>query len=156
VTALETARLHSREARAEDLPDSLPVYRSHPEYVAQNEGSAGEAGRSDRAMLRRDWHVQRWMGAATLGIYLRETGEAVGMAGYLPEHPDDGASWLGSLVIAAARPRQGLGAEACARLAAYFGDELGWRAAALGDGGERGRASVLRAARLTRVGRGGE
>jgi RimJ/RimL family protein N-acetyltransferase len=131
VTTLETARLRIREARVEDLPDSLPVYRSHPEYVAQNEGSAGEPGRYDLAMLQGDWQVQRWMGAATLGIYLRETGEALSMAGYLPEHPDDGASWLGSLVIAAARQRQGLGAEAFARLAAYFRDDLGWRSVRL-------------------------
>lgn len=126
MTDLETARLRIREAQPDDLPGLLPIYLSNPNYVAQNEGSAGEAGRYDLAMLQRDWQVQRWMGAVLLGIYLSETGAAVGMAGYLPEHPDDGSPWLGSLVIAAARQRQGFGAEALARLAAYFRDDLGW------------------------------
>jgi RimJ/RimL family protein N-acetyltransferase len=124
---LTSARLRIHEALAEDLPNLLPVYLSHPDYVAQSEGSAGEPGRYDLAMLQRDWQVQRMMGAVMLGIHLAETGEAVGMAGYLPEHPDDGTPWLGTLVIAAARQRQGLGAEALARLADHFRDDLGWR-----------------------------
>ncbi len=124
---LTSARLRIREALADDLANLLPVYLSHPDYVAQNEGSGGEPGRYDLAMLQRDWQVQRMMGALMLGIYLVETGEAVGMAGYLPEHPDDGTPWLGSLVIAAARQRRGFGAEAVARLAEHFRDDLGWR-----------------------------
>jgi RimJ/RimL family protein N-acetyltransferase len=127
VDELISARLRIREALADDLPDLLPVYLSHPDYVAQNEGSAGKPGRYNLPMLQRDWQMQRMMGAVMLGIYLAETGEAVGLAGYLPEHPDDGTPWLGSLVITAARQRRGFGAEALARLTEHFRDDLGWR-----------------------------
>lgn len=124
---LTSARLRIRKAQPDDLPALLPIYLSHPDYVAQNEGSAGEPGRYDLAMLQRDWQVQQWMGGVMLGVYLKDTGDAVGMAGYLPEHPDDGIPWLGSLAIAADRLRQGFGAETFARLAEHFRDDLGWR-----------------------------
>jgi len=39
------------------LPDLLPVYLSHPQQLEQNEGSRGEAGYYDLAMLQRDWQI---------------------------------------------------------------------------------------------------
>ena len=124
---LESARLRIREAAPDDLPVLLPVYLSNPAYVAQNEGSAGEPGHYDLGMLQRDWQIQRMIGGVLLGISLKESGAAVGMAGYLPEHAD-GYPWLGSLVIHADHQRQGLGSEAYTRLAEHFRADLGWRA----------------------------
>lgn len=130
---LASPRLVIREAQPDDLPGLLPVYLSNPAFVAMSEGSAGESGYFDLEMLQRDWHVQTQMlGAAMLGIYLKETGEAVGMAGYLAENPSDGYPWLGLLMIHADHQRQGLGSEAYAHLAAYFAGELGWTALRLG------------------------
>jgi RimJ/RimL family protein N-acetyltransferase len=127
MTDLASPRLRVRDAQPDDLPDLLHAYLSNPAYVAQNEGSQGQLGYYDLEMLQRDWQVQRMLGAVMLGIYLRSTGAAVGMAGYLPEH-EDGYPWLGSLVIRADHQRQGLGTEAFARLAEHFRADLGWRA----------------------------
>lgn len=133
MTALESPRLVIREAQADDLPGLLPVYLSNPDFVAMSEGSAGEAGHFDLAMLQRDWHVQTTMlGAVMLGIYLKETGEPVGMAGYLAENPSDGYPWLGLLMMSASHQRRGLGTEAYTRLAEHFRSDLGWTTLRLG------------------------
>jgi RimJ/RimL family protein N-acetyltransferase len=127
VTDLESPRLRLRDAQPDDLPDLLPAYLSHPVYVAQNEGLQGQLGYYDLEMLQRDWQVQRMLGAVMLGIYLKATGAAVGMAGYLLEH-EDGYPWLGALVIHADHQRQGLATEAFERLAEHFRADLGWTA----------------------------
>ena len=130
---LESERLRIREAEPEDLPALLPVYLSNPEFVAMNEGARGEQGYYDLEMFQRDWQVQRMMpGGHVLGIYLKETGAAVGQANYLEENPDDGRPWLGLLMIVRERQRQGLGTEAFRRLAAFFREVYGWPALRLG------------------------
>ena len=124
---LESARLVMREVAPDDLPSLLPVYLSNPEYVAQSEGSRGEAGYFDLEMFQRDWQIaQMTPGRHMLGVYLKETSEAVGLADFLEEDPEDSQPWLGFLMIARAHQRQGLGTEAFERLAAYFKDRYGW------------------------------
>jgi|SRR5579871_83040 RimJ/RimL family protein N-acetyltransferase len=124
---LESERLRIREIVPDDLPALLPVYLSNPQFVAWSEGSQGEAGYYDLAMLQRDWQVAQMMpGRVMLGIYLKATGEAVGQADYLAENPDDGLPWLGLLMIAGSHQRRGLGSEAFARLAQHFREDLGW------------------------------
>ena len=124
---LESARLRIREAEADDLPGLLPTYLSNPAFLAMNEGSGGDPGHYDLAMLQRDWQVQRMLpGAHMLGIYLKETGAAAGMAGYLDENPDDGMPWLGSLMLRADLHGCGLGREAFERLVEHFRSDLGW------------------------------
>jgi RimJ/RimL family protein N-acetyltransferase len=78
-------------------------------------------------MFQRDWQIaQMTPGRHMLGIYLKETGEAVGLADYMEEYPEDGQPWLGFLMIARAYQLQGLGTEAFERLAEYFRDSYGW------------------------------
>ena len=126
---IETPRLRIRDAEAEDLPDLLPVYLSNPEFVRMNEGSQGEAGYYDLAMFQRDWRINRMMpGGHVLGIYLKATGEVVGQANFLEENPEDSMPWLGLLMIAAPRQRQGLGREAFDALADHFRTTYGWPA----------------------------
>ena len=116
-----------REAAPDDLPLLLPVYLSNPEYVAQSEGSRGEAGYYDLEMFQRDWQIaQMTPGRHRLGVYLKEMGEAVGRADFLEEDPDESRPWLGFLWIARAHQRQGLGTEAFERLAEYFKDRYAW------------------------------
>ncbi|MFI5273822.1 MAG: GNAT family N-acetyltransferase [Ktedonobacterales bacterium] len=126
---LATPGLRICEAEADDLPALLPTYLSNPDYVALNEGSRGESGYFDLAMLQRDWWVARMMpGRHMLGIYLASSdiaaGEpghaAVGMMDFATEGPSAGLPWLGSLVIVRSRQRQGLGSEALAALVAHL------------------------------------
>jgi RimJ/RimL family protein N-acetyltransferase len=124
---LESARLVIREVAPHDLSLLLPVYLSNPEYVAQSEGSHGEAGYFDLEMFQRDWQIaQMTPGRHMLGMYFKDTSEAVGLADYLEESPEDAQPWLGLLMIARAYQRQGLGAEAVERLATYFKDQYKW------------------------------
>lgn len=123
---IESARLRIREAEADDLPGLLPTYLSSPEYVALNEGSQGEQGYYDLEMLQRDWWVARMTpGRHMLGIYLKATGEPVGMADYAEEGPSEGTPWVGALLIARDCQRQGLGREAFEALAAHVASALG-------------------------------
>lgn len=119
--AIESARLWLRAAEADDLPALLAVYRSHPDYVAMNEGSRGEQGDYDLEMLQRDWWLARMMpGRHMLALALKATGVVVGMADFAEEGPTDSHPWLGALVIAASHTRQGLGRESFARLADHL------------------------------------
>jgi RimJ/RimL family protein N-acetyltransferase len=130
---LESARLVIREVAPDDLPLLFPVYLSNPEYVAQSEGARGEAGYFDLEMFQRDWQIaQMTPGRHMLGVYRKETNEAVGLADYLEENPEDGLPWLGFLMIARAHQRQVLGTEAFACLAAYFKDHYGWSSLRVG------------------------
>jgi RimJ/RimL family protein N-acetyltransferase len=124
---LASARLIIREVAPDDPPVLLPVYLSNPDYVAQSEGSRGEAGYYDLEMFQRDWQIaQLTLGRHMLGVYLTETGEALGLADYLEEDLEDGRPWLGLLMIASAHQRQGLGTEAVECLATYFQDHYSW------------------------------
>lgn len=130
---IERARLRMREAEADDLPGLLPTYLSNPEYVALNEGSQGEQGYYDLEMLQRDWWVARMMpGHHMLGIYLKATGEPVGLADFAEEGPSDGLPWLGALLITRDWQRQGLGREAFEALAAHCKTAFGWQRLRMG------------------------
>ena len=125
---LESERLLLREMTEEALPLVLPVYLSNPDFLQQQEGSEGEAGRYDLERWQRDWYIAQIMpGNHWLGCYLKAQDEAVGFIGYLEEHEDDGKPWLGALTIHKAHQRQGLGTEAFHRLTGYFRQEYRWR-----------------------------
>src|SRR5581483_1535797 len=124
---LESERLQLREMVEEDLPFVLPVYLSNPDFLQQQEGSEGEAGRYDLERWQRDWAIAQMMpGRHMYGCYLKSTDEAVGFIDYLEEHEDDGKPWLGALTIHKAHQRQGLGSEAFYRLIDYFRNHYGW------------------------------
>jgi RimJ/RimL family protein N-acetyltransferase len=130
---MESVRLLMREVAPDDLPLLLPVYLSNPEYVAQSEGSRGVAGYYDLEMFQRDWQIAKMTpGRHMVGIFLKETGEAIGLADYLEEHPADGQPWLGVLLIASAQQRQRLGTEAFARLVEHFRDDYAWSGLRIG------------------------
>lgn len=54
---LESERLRLREMSADDLPLGLPVYLSNPDFLQQQEGSEGEAGKYDLERWQRDWFI---------------------------------------------------------------------------------------------------
>ncbi len=87
------------------------------------EGSAGERGRYDLGMLERDVALARMTpGRAMAGIFLRHSGEPVGVLDWMDENPSDGMPWVGLLMIRADRQRQGLATEAFERLAVLLRD----------------------------------
>jgi RimJ/RimL family protein N-acetyltransferase len=117
----ETARLHVREVEADDLEALLPVYTSHPDFVARMEGSDGEAGRYDLARWQRDWAVARMMPERhLLGAYLLAGAVPVGIVDFADEHERYGVPWLGALIIHRDHARQGLGGELCRGVLAHL------------------------------------
>lgn len=117
--AFETDRLVVRELLEEDLEPLLRVYASNPDYLAPTEGSAGQPGRYDLEMLKRDLHIAhitpgRWMA----GLFLKPSGEAVGVLDWMQKNPSDGKPWIGLLMVRADLHRQGLATEAFKGLAA--------------------------------------
>lgn len=117
--AFETDRLVVRELLEEDLEPLLRVHASNPDYLALTEGSAGEPGRYDLEMLKRDLHVAhitpgRWVA----GLFLKPSGAAVGALDAMQKNPSDGNPWIGLLIVGADLHRQGLATEACKGLAA--------------------------------------
>jgi RimJ/RimL family protein N-acetyltransferase len=126
VTVFETARLTAEDVAEEDIAELLDVYLSNPAYLELTEGSGGVAGAYDRGMLERDLALSALTpGRHTAALRLRDGGACVGVLDWMDENPNDGAPWLGLVMIHAAHQHHGLGAEAIAGLAAH-GRKAGW------------------------------
>jgi RimJ/RimL family protein N-acetyltransferase len=126
VIAFDTPRLHVREMTADDLPALLPVYTSHPDFVARMEGSEGEAGRYDLASWQRDWAIAGMMPERhMLGAYLLLGEIPAGTVDFVEEHERYGQPWLGALLIHQNSTRRGLGSELCRGILAHLRDAYG-------------------------------
>lgn len=113
----ETTRLIVRELHDDDLEAISEVHVSNPEYIELTSGAGGEPGRFDLEMLQRDFVVARVTpGRSMAGIFLRESGEAIGVLDWMERNPSDGKPWVGLLMIRADRQRRGLASEAFAGL----------------------------------------
>ncbi|MDH6126866.1 GNAT family N-acetyltransferase [Kitasatospora sp. GP82] len=98
------------EIRDEWLPGLLAVRLSNPGRLAVVEGSRGEAGCYDLAMLERDvWMVSLDEARHLLVAVDAGSGAVVGYADYLDAHPRDGLPVLGAVEVAADRHRRGIG-----------------------------------------------
>jgi len=110
---LTTERLDLTDIGPDDLDAVLAVALSNPAFLATHEGSGGQLGRYDRDMLERDLAVADLdPGRRPLVVRLRDTGEVVGWAELLDEHPRDHVPWIGLLELHADHHRRGFGREA--------------------------------------------
>ena len=91
-----------------DLPPLLHVFQSNPRYLEWTEG-----GEYDLEMLRADWEsAERTEGRHMLALRDPETAEPVGVIEFLENNPRDGHPWIGLIMVAAERQREGLAGEA--------------------------------------------
>lgn len=117
----ETDRLVVRGLQANDLEPLFAVYMSNPDYLHFTEGSGGEPGHYDIAMLERDAAVaQMTPGRHMAAIFLKRTGELIGVLDWMEENPSDGKPWVGLVMIRADWQRRGLAAEAVGGLAEHL------------------------------------
>lgn len=117
----ETRRLLVRRLREDDLEAILPVHTSNPDYLELTEGSGGQPGRYDLEMLQRDYVIaQMTPGRCLAGIFLKPTGEAVGVLDWMEENPSDGKPWIGLLMVHADHQRQRIASEAFRGLAEWL------------------------------------
>jgi len=147
VTVFETARMTAAEIAEDDLPEVLDVYLSNPAYLELTEGSGGIPGAYDRGMLERDLAMSALTpGRHTTVLRLRDGGACVGVLDWMDENPNDGAPWLGLIMVHAGHQRLGLGGEAIAGLADH-GRAAGWTRLREGviDGNEAGMALAVAA-----------
>ena len=154
MTVFETARLVAAEVAEEDVPELLDVYLSNPAYLELTEGSGGVPGAYDRGMLERDLAMSDLTpGRHTAVLRLRDGGACAGVIDWMDENPNDGAPWLGLIMIHGGRQRLGLGSEAIAGLADH-GRRAGWTRLREGviEGNEAGMALAV-AVGMREVGR---
>jgi RimJ/RimL family protein N-acetyltransferase len=147
VSVFETARMTAAEITEEDLAEVLDVYLSNPAYLNLTEGSGGIPGTYNRGMLERDLAMSALTPGRHMAVLrLRDGGTCVGVLDWMDENPNDGAPWLGLVMIDAGHQRLGLGREAIAGLADY-GRAAGWKRLREGviDGNEAGMALAVAA-----------
>ena len=147
MTVFETARMTAAEIAEDDLPEVLDVYLSNPAYLELAEGSGGVPGAYDRGMLERDLAMSSLTpGRHTAVLRLRDGGTCVGVLDWLDQNPNDGAPWLGLIIVHARHQHLGLGSEAIAGLA-HYGRAAGWKRLREGviDGNEAGMALAVAA-----------
>ena len=126
MTVFETPRLTAAEVTEDDIAELLAVHLSNQAYLDLTEGSGGIAGAYDRGMLERDLMMSAMTpGRHTCVLRLRAGGACVGVLDWMDENPNDGAPWVGLVMVHAAHQRSGLAAEALRGLAEH-GREQGW------------------------------
>ena len=125
---LGTPDLVLTELESTDLGEVLAVRRSNPDRLARTEGSAGEAGAYDLAMLERDLSVAVPDPARHVLVARAWTDRmAVGYVDVLDEHLEDGRPWLGVLEIHTDAQRRGLGRQCVEAVAKRAREDLGAR-----------------------------
>jgi RimJ/RimL family protein N-acetyltransferase len=104
----------------DDLIALMPVYETNPAYLRLTEGD----GTYDLEKLQRDVAVARATpGRELAGIFLRATGEAVGVVDWMLENESDGKPWIGLLIIRADQQTTGLASEAFSGLAHHLREQ---------------------------------
>jgi len=143
---LTTARLVLDEPTEDALPGMLAVALSNPDFLATHEGSAGQAGRYDIAMLERDLAIaQSDPERHALVIRRQDDGTVVGRADALDMHPRDRVPWIGLLELHADVHGHGLGREAAQALADCYRSQGQTRLRLGVDDGNDGAARFWRA-----------
>ncbi len=122
---LVTSRLLLIPVTAGDVPALFEVRMSNPERLLRTEGSMGQPGYYDVAMLERDIGVAYWdPNRRLLAVRRRSDDGVIGLADMLVKHPDDGLPWLGAVEIVRSEQRRGYGTEVVEAIADYAGGEL--------------------------------
>jgi RimJ/RimL family protein N-acetyltransferase len=86
----------------------LEVFKSNPRYLAWT-----EEGEYTLDTLRGDWETaQAAEGRHMLAIREKDSGEILGVIEYVENNPSDGHPWIGLILVAAERQREGVAAEA--------------------------------------------
>jgi len=129
---METERLRLGPVGEADRPDEfLRLFNSNPDFL---DASTQFTGKRAYDMSDAEMHLYQETNrenSRCLSIRLRETGELVGNACLVVPHPDEPHPWIGLLIVAGDRQRQGLGAEAASAIERELGAE-GWSEVRLG------------------------
>ena len=92
----------------DDIAELLDVHLSNQAYLDLTEGSGGIAGAYDRGMLERDLTMSAMTpGRHTCVLRLRDGGACVGVLDWIDENPNDGAPWIGLVMVHADHQRRG-------------------------------------------------
>lgn len=112
---LTTERLTIEPPTPDRVDDIVAVAHSNPAFLALHHGAGDLAQPYDREMLARDLAAAAAdPGLIPLVVRLRKTGELVGWAELMIDHPRDHVPWVGLLELHADQQGRGLGREVTA------------------------------------------
>ena len=109
---IESQRLEMRTLGAHDYPAVVEVYRQAPRFLVELNGRPAES--IGLEMVEEDAAQAANHGAMFVGFFLRESGEMIGVADFVPSRYRGRPSfaWIALLMIAEPHQRKGYGTEA--------------------------------------------
>jgi RimJ/RimL family protein N-acetyltransferase len=101
-----------RRLGADDYPAAVEVYRQSPRFIVELNSRPAES--IELAMVEEDAAQAANHGALFVGLFLRASGQMIGVADFVPSgyRGRPSFAWLALLMIAEPYQRQGYGAEA--------------------------------------------
>ena len=105
-------RLEMRALGARDYPAVVEIYRQTPRFIVELNGRSADS--IGLEMVEEDAAHAANHGATFAGLFLRENGQMVGVADYVPNGygGQPNRAWIALLLIAEPYQRQGYGSEA--------------------------------------------
>ena len=109
---LKSQMVEMRPLKASDYPAAVEVYRQTPRFIVELNGRP--ADRINLEMVEEDAAQAANHGATFAGLFLRKSGQLIGVADYVPGgyRGRPSQAWLALLLIAGSYQRQGYGTEA--------------------------------------------
>ena len=105
-------RLMMRALKARDYPAVVEIYRQTPRFIVELNGRSPDS--IGLGMVEEDAAQAANHGAGFVGLFLRENGQMIGVADYVPSGygGEPNRAWVALLLIAGPYQRQGYGTEA--------------------------------------------
>ena len=105
-------RLEMRALGARDYPAVVEIYRQTPRFIVELNGRSPDS--IGLEMVEEDAAQAANHGATFVGLFLRESGQMIGVADYVPSGygGQPNRAWIALLLIAELYQRQGYGTEA--------------------------------------------
>lgn len=109
---VKNQKLELRALGADDYPDVGQVYRQSPRFLVELNGRPAESVGLE--MVEEDAAQAANHGAQLVGFFLRESGEMIGVADFVPSgyRSRPSLAWIALLMIAEPYQRQGYATEA--------------------------------------------
>ena len=112
MSQVKSQRVELRPLKASDYPAVVEVYRQTPRFMVELNGRSAES--IGLEMVEEDAAQAAQHGATFAGLFLRATGQMIGVTDYVPGgyRGRPGQAWIALLLMAGPYQRQSYGTEA--------------------------------------------
>jgi RimJ/RimL family protein N-acetyltransferase len=109
---IKSQRLEMRPLKANNYPAVVELYRQTPRFIVELNGRPAES--INLEMVEEDAAQAANHGATFVGLFLRESGQMIGVADFVPGgyRGQPSQAWIALLLIGGPFQRQGYGTEA--------------------------------------------